>query len=278
MNKLPKHLSSFHVKELRKIEKNQSKEWIRLYSSMTIEQKIVYAKIKGIQQKEEESTKRNNWSLKQWKEHEFTIRNLMVARGNYSTLESGLLIKIQERLDSTEKLSFFWETASPFSQWYPSKFTGSAYMWDNEFSKQLIKHGYPENRIFNSTEQWMMYCKAMLFLDLETAERIISTTNPREIKNLGRQVTRFNEEVWYAFRWAIVYSGNKYKFTQNNDLKRTLFSTQGTTLVEASPYDKIWGIGLSKNDSKAQQRSTWEGKNLLGEILTELRIELMGHY
>ena len=76
----------------------------------------------------------------------------------------------------------------------------------------------------------------------------------------------------------LVYTGNKYKFTQNKELKEILLATRGTTLVEASPNDKIWGIGLTADNPKAQKRETWEGKNLLGEILTELRIELYNEY
>lgn len=125
----------------------------------------------------------------------------------------------------------------------------------------------------------MMYAKAMTFIDIDTAKAIMEETNPRKInKALGRQVNRFNEDTWLFYRYRIVYLANKFKFTQNDDLKEALFATQGTTLVEASPYDNIWGIGLIQNDPKAQQRATWAGKNLLGEVLTELRKDLMGHY
>lgn len=151
-------------------------------------------------------------------------------------------------------------------------------MWDNEFSKRLVEKGYPKQRQFTSAEQWMMYCKAMLFIDLEIADEVMKTEDPRSIKELGRRVRRFNEDTWTVYRWRFVYQGNKYKFTQDERLKKALCETQGTTLVEASPYDKIWGIGLRSSDPRALSRSTWQGKNLLGEILTELRMKLMGEY
>ena len=152
-------------------------------------------------------------------------------------------------------------------------------MWTNAFYEKLLEtETFPAEIEATSAEQYMMYCKAMLFTDFEAAKKILAEHNPRRVKELGRQVRRFNDDTWYVFRWRFVYAGNKYKFTQCEDLKEKLFSTQRTTLVEASPYDKIWGIGLKEGDPKTKQRSTWEGKNLLGEILTELRIELMGEY
>lgn len=216
-----------------------------------------------------------------WKEAEFTLNNFLAARRDFALEEEQLSDKLYQRLSdpSKEKFTFFWETHSPFSQWHKSEFRAPSYMWANVFYEKLVKtETFPAEVEFTSAEQYMMYCKAMLFVDFEIAEKILAQDDPRKIKELGRQVRRFNEDTWYVFRWRFVYAGNKYKFTQSEVLKETLFATQGTTIVEASPYDNIWGIGLKEDDPKAQQRSTWKGKNLLGEILTELRIELMGEY
>jgi ribA/ribD-fused uncharacterized protein len=216
-----------------------------------------------------------------WKEAEFTLNNFIAARRDFVLEEEQLNAKLRQRLTdvSEEKFTFFWETYSPFSQWHKSNFTAPSYMWSNSFYQKIVETDvFPAEIEFISAEQYMMYCKAMLFTDFDIAKEILIHNQPRKIKEFGRQVSRFNDDTWYVFRWRFVYAGNKYKFTQNESLKEALFATQGTTLVEASPYDKIWGIGLTKDDPKAQQRSTWEGKNLLGEILTELRIELMGHY
>ena len=233
----------------------------------------------GELEKEKRKEKTKNWTLEDWGKEAFTFNNYAAARRDFFLKEEKIDELVAVRLNGEkEKFTFFWETQSPFSQWHPSPFLAPVYMWENDFSKQLIKNGYPADIQFTSAEQYMMYCKAMLFIDLEMAQEILKTANPRKIKELGRQVRRFNEDTWYVYRWRFVYQGNKYKFTQNEELKKALFSTQGTTLVEASPYDKIWGIGLSKDNPKAQLRSTWDGKNLLGEILTELRVELMGNY
>ncbi|MEL6653023.1 MAG: NADAR family protein [Bacteroidota bacterium] len=139
----------------------------------------------------------------------------------------------------------------------------------------MVPDEFSAERQFTSTEQFMMYNKALLFLDRETAAAIMKTDNPREQKALGRQVKNFDEAVWQFARSEIVLRGNRFKFSQNEDIKYSLLETEGTTIVEASPYDKIWGIGLLESDERAQDRSSWQGLNLLGEILTELREEML---
>lgn len=173
-----------------------------------------------------------------------------------------------------EKFTFFWETESPFSQWHPAKFIAPSYLWCMEdFYPALQKEGFAEQLEFTAAEQYMMYAKAVIFMDIEAAKTILKESNPREIKALGRGIKGFNDDIWTGCRYLIVYLANKYKFSQNEPLKQALLATKDTTLVEASPYDKIWGIGLTKDDPKAQKRATWEGLNLLGEVLTALRLE-----
>lgn len=149
-----------------------------------------------------------------------------------------------------EKFTLFWDGV--FSQWYPSKFT--------------VNH-----LKFNCAEQFMMYGKAILFHDFETAELILQAASPKDQKALGRKIRNFDQDIWMLFREGIVYTGSYAKFTQTSTLQEILLATKGTTLVEASPYDKIWGIGLSENDPNALNRATWNGLNLLGETLTRVR-------
>jgi len=156
--------------------------------------------------------------------------------------------------NNKEEFIFFWKN-SPFSQFYRCSFTIN-------------------NQEYNCAEQYMMYQKAILFNDKDTANKIIKTINPNEIKKLGREVKNFDEQKWINNRESIVVQGNIAKFTQNSKLLDQLFKTNGKTLVEASPYDKIWGIGLSSDNPKAQDRTKWLGMNLLGKILTEIRDEL----
>jgi len=121
-----------------------------------------------------------------------------------------------------------------------------------------------------------MLNKANLFKDYEIAQKIQKTHhNPSAVKRMGRQVKNFDEKIWKKHNRRIIYEGNKLKFTQNPALLGELESTQGTTLVEASPNDKIYGIGLRATDPRAFSRKTWQGMNILGETLTTLREDLM---
>lgn len=154
-----------------------------------------------------------------------------------------------------EKFTFFWLKNSPFSQWYSSQFTY-------------------KNINFVCAEQAMMYEKAMLFGDREIGMKILRETKPNVHKALGRQVRNFKNDVWDSKCKEIVYNINKAKFTQNKRLLQILMNTKGTTLVEASPKDRIWGIGLEASDPKASDRTQWRGKNWLGEVLTNLRNDI----
>lgn len=159
-----------------------------------------------------------------------------------------------------EQFTFFWNGV--FSQWYGAAFTAQVPTATEDMDLR-----------FNCAEQYMMYMKAATFSDWATAKKIMASYNPKEQKALGRQVKPFNADVWNGVAKMIVKEGNRHKFEQNPDLKEDLMATAGTTLVEASPYDTIWGIGLTEFDEKAKDRRTWRGTNWLGEILTELREE-----
>ena len=121
----------------------------------------------------------------------------------------------------------------------------------------------------------MMHQKALLFEDYEIASQIMNTTNPKKQKALGRKVEGFIKRKWDVVAKGVVYDGNYAKFSQNKDLEKELFDTIRTTLVEASPYDKIWGIGLGADDQRAKNRDTWNGTNWLGEVLTNVRNDLL---
>lgn len=174
-----------------------------------------------------------------------------------------------------EKYCFFWGPESCFSQWFPSRFVGESIIWDK---KSFLLGLLPENIEFTSAEQYMIYHKAILFLDRESALKILSSNNPKIQREIGRKVQNFDQNTWNFYRSAIVYWGNEKKFTQSFELRAQLYSTSGTTLVEASPYDRLWGIGEKKDSPNATNRLTWLGQNLLGELLTALRVRLMGHY
>ena len=155
-----------------------------------------------------------------------------------------------------EQFHFFFRSHNPFSNWYKCDFT-------------------IDDIKFNYVEQAMMYYKAKLFKDDKIVDEILLSNNPKEQKSLGRKVKNFDNVIWEKERNNIVYKCLEAKFTQNKDLLEMLLKTHHKTLVKASPYDTIWGIGLDSNDVKAKNRNTWRGLNLLGELLTKLIEDLM---
>lgn len=160
-----------------------------------------------------------------------------------------------------KKYLFFWGhqpskdgsiTKSCFSQWWESPFT-------------------VEGITYRSAEHWMMAKKAVLFSDYEMETRILACQSPAEAKKLGREVKGYDDALWTAHRYDIVMRGNYHKFSQNEDLKRFILGAEERILVEASPVDPIWGIGLDENSSKAFHPENWRGLNLLGFALMEAR-------
>lgn len=123
-------------------------------------------------------------------------------------------------------------------------------------------------------EQFMMEQKADLFGDQEIRQQILDSHSPDQIKALGRKVRGFNQALWDQAKYSIVLNGNWCKFSQNRRLRDFLLSTGDSVLAEASPYDTIWGIGLSAESPDAQNPLNWRGQNLLGFALMEVRDEL----
>jgi len=128
-----------------------------------------------------------------------------------------------------------------------------------------------ENVNYKCTEQWMMSQKALLFDDKEVFEEILLTDDPSLMKKLGRKIRNFNESLWNKKKYDIVLFGNYLKFGQNKTLKEFLLNTDNLILVEASPYDNIWGIGMKSDDKNINNPNLWKGENLLGFALTEVK-------
>ncbi|MCH5204887.1 MAG: NADAR family protein [Oscillospiraceae bacterium] len=124
---------------------------------------------------------------------------------------------------------------------------------------------------YHTAEQYMMAQKALLFKDEMIRAEIMAANHPKQYKDLGQKVSGFVQEIWDENRCDIVIRGNVAKFSQNEDLKAFLLNTGERVLVEASPFDKIWGIGMKENDPKAENPTLWNGMNLLGFCLMEVR-------
>jgi len=159
---------------------------------------------------------------------------------------------------------FFWghrplpsgQIGSPcFSQWWPAAFTVNGVR-------------YP------TAEHFMMAEKARLFGDEEVRAEILKASSPKRAKELGRQVRNFDEQAWVEARFRLVVAGNLVKFSQNAELGNYLIGTRDRVLVEASPADRIWGIGLAADSAQAMDPEQWAGLNLLGFALMEVRQRL----
>lgn len=120
----------------------------------------------------------------------------------------------------------------------------------------------------------MMAKKAELFKDDEILPRILQAKSPAEAKKLGREVKNYNETLWLAARYEIVKEGNYHKFSQNPELKTFLLNTNDRVIVEASPVDAIWGIGMAGDHKDVLNPTKWKGLNLLGFALMEVRDDL----
>jgi len=130
-----------------------------------------------------------------------------------------------------------------------------------------------DKQVYNCNEQYFMKMKQELFDkdNFDLAHAIISEKDPKIIKKYGRLVQNYNEEVWNKKRYKIMVKGLYAKFSQNLDLKLELLNTQNKILVEASPFDNIWGIGIGVEKALKMDPSQWKGQNLLGKALMEVR-------
>jgi ribA/ribD-fused uncharacterized protein len=127
---------------------------------------------------------------------------------------------------------------------------------------------------YATAEHWMMAGKARLFGDGEALAQVLAAPHPRAAKGVGQRVRGFDEQVWREHRVELVVRGNVAKFGQHPQLRAFLLATAGRILVEASPLDRIWGIGLGADDERAADPARWRGLNLLGFALMEARARL----
>ncbi|CAD5118060.1 unnamed protein product [Dimorphilus gyrociliatus] len=183
-----------------------------------------------------------------------------MATGGICTLNDSEL-KVLKGTNGKE-YGFFYTKVSPFSQFYNAEFEAPG------------EDMYGANK-FTCAEMYMMYCKARLFKDDAIAEKILKERAPPRIKALGRKVKNFDDKIWKNHCFDFVVQGNYYKFSQNNTLKDYIISTKNIHLAEASPSDRIWGIGMKITDPNIADERNWKGRNLLGKALMEVRKRIL---
>jgi ribA/ribD-fused uncharacterized protein len=191
------------------------------------------------------------------------VRATLACMGKIASLES---LTREVRAGTRIRYLQFWGHrprpdgqigASCLSQWWPSPFV-------------------VDDVAYATAEHWMMAGKARLFGDAEAERRILAAGHPSEAKKAGRLVRGFDEAIWERERFRIVVEGSVHKFTTHADLRAFLLGTGSRVLVEASPVDRVWGIGLAADDEAAMHPERWRGPNLLGFALMEARERIAG--
>ena len=155
---------------------------------------------------------------------------------------------------TTETQVLFWRTADVYSNWHPSVFV-------------------VDDVTYANAEQYMMAAKARLFGDTAVLAKIMATksNDPGRMKSLGRQVKGYVEDVWVAHREQVMYDACLAKFSQNPAMKGQLLATGLRDIVEASPVDPIWGVGMAEDNPLIEDKRNWQGLNLLGIALMRVR-------
>jgi ribA/ribD-fused uncharacterized protein len=182
-----------------------------------------------------------------------------------------------------EKYVLFWRETDGSSynwcsQWY--KYNMGVCISSNVESLPYLQRwldlGEADEIIFNCCEQWMMFNKALLFNDVACAKKILLASSPRTQKKLGRSVLNFTETEWQKWNEIVIFIGNIHKFSSVEMGELMLSVPCSKKFVEASPYDKIYGIGLREDNPLAWDEATWKGKNLLGKALDLVRDKIHG--
>lgn len=235
-------------------------QWGTWFDSLTEEDAKAYQKLfpepvtwKGYWKDEHEDNyyQKNEYVIELWRKNgtpRYSIEQIRKAFSKGEKLNYILFWKPQPSSDGSI-------TKSCFSQWWKSDFLSIV-------------------DTYCCMEQFMMANKAELFGDNEIREQILQCSDPKQIMALGRKVRNFDETVWNEVKYSIILNGNYLKFTQNPELREFLLSTGDSVLVEASPYDGIWGIKMSQTDENVLNPCRWRGENLLGFALMEVRDEI----
>lgn len=229
------------------------------YGRLTEDEKLEYKRLfpepiswKGYYEGKEECMKIKNgeFSIPVWNQNglpKYNVQKIMSENPNKDAMD---IVMFFGHTSKDCKL-----TKACFSQWYNKSFTNNEYR-------------------YCCMEQFMMSKKAEIFGDYQTLYEIMESDDPKTIKRYGREVKGFDEKIWNKAKYWIVVNGNYHKFIQNKDLRDFLFSTGDKVMAEASPYDGIWGIKLPESLIDSRYPEKWQGENLLGFALMEVRDEL----
>jgi len=231
---------------------------------LTDEEKAKYPQqMKDLKERAKEEAKKREARTSRWEE----MKRAAALKGNPSKYNTIWVKEQQKGIKKGEKklnFVFFWKQGDE-KQNHVSK--GCLSQWQKcKFEVDGIS--------YNCAEQYMMAEKARLFGDEETRQRIMHEDSPDKIKQLGREVKGFDSEIWDQHKFEVVVKGNLAKFKQNPEMLKFLKGTGTAILVEASPFDRVWGIGLKEGDKDIEDAEKWYGSNLLGFALMVVRDQI----
>jgi len=168
----------------------------------------------------------------------------------------------------TDTHIYFFSVADVFSNFYPAPFLYRKKVND------ILTGEITQEYLFNNSEQAYMFEKCMFFNQLELAEKCINEIDPKKVKNIGRSIPNFDAEKWDKISFGVMYNVCLHKYTFNKEAHKTLVDSGDRTLVEASPYDNKWGVGISASDDQILFEENWTGENRLGKVLMKTREKL----
>lgn len=175
------------------------------------------------------------------------------------------MLDLSKSMRTTDEFVLFW--GGPCSNWFKIRTEGHLPVVVHSQDGRRALRKLPDPRMFVHNEQFMMAGKSTIFGDFETLSRIMKQTDPQKVKDLGREVQDFDQEVWDASNVILVAIGAYYKFTQHDELHDLMQDWQGLRFVEGSPKDKLWGVGMRWDDPKIEDPDNWRGENRLGQAL-----------
>jgi ribA/ribD-fused uncharacterized protein len=283
---LPEVFTDDILVKLLKISELQTPEWRDIYSKMTNQQWLQYSDFHAKSQTAAWQEADSKMTQEEKDAVQLYIRKWGASRWNDGALRLDYEYELMEQFRKGERpyetsgtntnhkvlalrlkhmrlgeiFYTFSECDHPFSSFYKSPF---------EIKGQR----------YASVIQYMAFLKADLFINRDIKEQIMATDDSSEIYTLSKSVRNYDKNTWLNMYFGNYFiSANTEKFSQNEHLKVALLATAGKTIVLTDASERMWGAGCSVDDSRLQDRDLWPGKNLLGELLTNLRIELSGTY
>jgi len=257
-------------------------KWKDIADRLTTDQWLQFASYETDRQRDRIKQERKSWGQADWLAYQLGSTRIQVLRNSdqfltfdylYGEEFNHLVNKKPHNLDGSVFLPTLLKRAEEIRKGEEFYFVDQN---DAPFSISYLCNIQLGDKKYTSLMQFIMHLKSILFIDRNIEEEVMSISDPKRIFELGSKINNFDKRVWNVRIDEGMLEGNRAKFNQNEHLKEALIKTRGKTIVIACDNENKWGIGCDTSDARAYARETWPGKNFLGELLTNIRIELIG--